>query len=87
LGATHDLGQLLYLRFLYWVIAVALTALGGSWASRFVLSKRSRIARSLDKHVPDAVGFEEAALLLIAIYLPAVLLTLLLRFCGVRGQS
>jgi hypothetical protein len=55
--------------------------------SRCALSVRSRVARFLDKRVPDAVGLEEAALLLIAIYLPAVLLTLLLRFFGVRGQQ
>jgi hypothetical protein len=40
----------------------------------------------LDSHLPDAVGFEEAVALIVVIYLPAVLLTLLLRLLGIRGQ-
>jgi hypothetical protein len=85
-GTTHDLGPPLYFRVIYWVMAALLTAWGGFLLSRCVVPKRSRIAQFLDKFIPDAVGLEEAAFLLIAIYLPAVLITLLLRSFGVRGE-
>jgi hypothetical protein len=71
---------------LFWAFGILFTALGGLMASRCALSAQSRIARFLDGKLPDAAGLEDGALLLIAIYLPAVLLTLLTRLLGVRGQ-
>jgi hypothetical protein len=72
--------------FVYWSIAILFTTGGAIAASRCALSAQSRLARLLDKHLPDTPGLEEAALLLLAIYLPAVLLTLLLRSFGVQGR-
>jgi hypothetical protein len=83
-GATHDLGP--KIQVVYWVIAILFTAWGGFLVSRCVLSAQSRMARFMDRYLPDAVGFEEAVALILAIYLPAALLTLLLRLLGVRGQ-
>lgn len=71
---------------LFWALGILFTVWGGLMASRCALSAQSRIARFLDRKLPDAVGLEESALLIIAIYLPAVLLTLLLSFLGIRGQ-
>jgi hypothetical protein len=84
-GATDDLGSPLF-HVVYWVLAISLTAGGVLLGSLCVLWAQSAMARFLDKFVPDAVGLEEGAFLIIAIYLPAVLVTLLLRFLGVRGQ-
>jgi hypothetical protein len=44
------------------------------------------MARFVDRYFPDAGGLEDAAFLVLAIYFPAALLTLLLRSLGVRGQ-
>jgi hypothetical protein len=70
----------------YWLIAILLTAWGALLLSRCVLPAQSRIARLVQRILPDAAGFEEAGLLILLIYLPAMLLTLLLRLVGVRGQ-
>ena len=69
-----------------WIIAIPFTVWGAVLVLRCALSARSRMARFVDRYLPDAFGFEEAALLLLAVYLPAALLTLLLRRLGVRGQ-
>jgi hypothetical protein len=71
---------------LFWTLAILLTAVGGLMAVRCALPAQSRLARFLDRKLPDAVGLEESIFLIVAIYLPAALLTLLLRFLGVRGQ-
>ena len=71
---------------LFWTLAILLTAVGGLMATRCALPAHSRLARFLDRKLPDAVGLEESIFLIVAIYLPAALLTLLLRFLGVRGQ-
>ena len=71
---------------LFWTLAILFTALGGMLAARCALPAHSRLARFLDRKLPDAVGLEDAIFLIAAIYLPAVLLTLLLRLFGVRGQ-
>jgi hypothetical protein len=71
---------------LFWTLAILLTAVGGLMAARGALPAPSRLARLLDRNVPDAVGLEEGVLLIVAIYLPAALLTLLICFLGVRGQ-
>jgi hypothetical protein len=44
------------------------------------------MARFIDRYLPDAAGLEDGALLVLVIYFPAALLTLLLRSLGVRGQ-
>jgi hypothetical protein len=71
---------------LFWTFAILLTAVGGLMAARCALPAQSRLARFLDRNVPDAVGLEESIFLIVAIYLPAALLTLLIRFLGGRGQ-
>jgi hypothetical protein len=71
---------------LFWTLAILLTAVGGLMAARCVLPAKSRLARFLDRNTPDAVGLEESVFLIVAIYLPAALLTLLIRFLGIRGQ-
>jgi hypothetical protein len=87
-GATRNLGgPPLYAQVALWVVAIVLTTCGSILGLRCVLPRQSRAACLLDKFVPDAVGLEEAAFLIIAIYLPAALLTLLLRLFGVRGQQ
>jgi hypothetical protein len=83
-GATHDFSP--NIQVLCWVFATPFTAWGGLLVSRCVLSAQSRMVRFVDRYLPDAVGFEEAAALILAIYLPAALLTFLLRLIGVRGQ-
>ena len=85
-GATHDLGPPLLFRVFYWTIAILFAAYGALMFSRCVLSAKSRMARFLRRFLPDAVDLEAGALLILLVYLPAVLLTLLLRFLGVRGQ-
>ena len=71
---------------LFWTLAILLTAVGGLMAARCAVPAQSRLARFLDRNVPDAAGLEDAIFLIVAIYFPAVLLTLLIRFVGVRGQ-
>jgi hypothetical protein len=71
---------------LFWTLAILLTAVGGLMAARCALPAQSRLARFLDRKLPDAVGLEESIFLIVAIYLPAALLTLVLRLLGVRGQ-
>jgi hypothetical protein len=83
-GATNDVGSRLY--FANLEIAIPLTACAGLLVSRCARSAQSRVARLLDRHLPDAVGFEETVALIVVVYLPAVLLTLLLRLLGIRGQ-
>jgi hypothetical protein len=83
LGAKQDLGS--RLQGLYWTVAIPIITCGGLLISRCAQSAQSRISRCLDAHLPDAYG-EDFVALLVAIYLPAVLLTLLLRLLGVRGQ-
>src|SRR4029077_19624301 len=51
------------------------------------LPRSSKWTRFAEKFHPDTVDVEAAVLLLLAILLPAVLLTLLLRACGIRGQG
>ena len=85
-AATNDTGAPPYIQVIYWGLAITFTAAAGLLGSRCVLSARSPMAHFVDKFVPDAVGLEEAAFLMLAIYLPAVLLTLLLRHFGIRGQ-
>jgi hypothetical protein len=83
--STHSSASLIA-EVLFWTFGSLFMVSGGLMASRGALPAQSRLARFLDRNVPDAVGLEEGALLLIAIYLPAVLLTLLIRLLGVRGQ-
>jgi hypothetical protein len=71
---------------LFWTLAILLTAVGGLMAARCALPAQSRLARFLDRKLPDAVGLEESIFLIVAIYLPAALLTLVLRLLGVRSQ-
>lgn len=71
---------------LFWTLAILFTAVGGLMAARCTLPAQSRLAQFLDRHMPDAWGLEESIFLVVAIYLPAALLTLLLRFLGVQGQ-
>jgi hypothetical protein len=71
---------------LFWTLAILFTAAGGLLAARCALPAQSRLAQFLDRNVPDSAGLEEGIFLIVAIYLPAALLTLLLRFLGVRGQ-
>jgi hypothetical protein len=68
-----------------WIIAIRFIAWGTLLVSRCALSARSRLARFMDRHLPDGAG-EDGVALVFAIYLPAALLTLLLRLLGVRGQ-
>jgi hypothetical protein len=71
---------------LFRTLAILLMAVGGLMAARCAVPAQSRLARFLDRNVPDAAGLEDAIFLIGAIYLPAALLTLLIRFLGVRGQ-
>jgi hypothetical protein len=82
--ATHHLSPAI--QVLCWTFAILFTVWGALLFPRCVLSAHSRMARFIDRYLPDAAGFEDAALLVLAIYLPAALLTLLLRFLSVRGQ-
>ena len=82
--STHASASLLAV--LFWPLAILLAAVGGLMAARCAVPAQSRLARLLDRNVPDAAGLEDGIFLIVAIYLPAVLLTLLLRFLGVRGQ-
>jgi len=75
-----------FANILFWTFAILLTAAGGLMAARCALPAQSRLARFLDRNLPDAVGLEESVLVIVVIYLPAVPLTLLLRFLGVQGQ-
>jgi hypothetical protein len=75
-----------FAQVLFGTLAILLTAAGDLMAARCVLPAQSRLAPFLDRNVPDAVGLEESVFLIAAIYLPAALLTLLIRFVGVRGQ-
>ena len=84
LAATHHLNA--GIQVLCWAIGILFTAWGALLLPRCVLSAHSRMARFIDRYLPDAAGLEDAAFLLLAIYLPAALLTLLLRFLGMRGQ-
>lgn len=68
-----------------WIIAIPFTAWGVLLVSRCALSAQSRLARFVGRYLPDGVG-EEGVALILAIYLPAALLTLFLRLLGVRGQ-
>jgi hypothetical protein len=67
------------------IIAIPFTAWGALLVSRCALSAQSRLARFIDRYLPDGVG-EEGVALIFAIYLPAAFLTLFLRLLGVRGQ-
>jgi cytochrome c biogenesis protein CcdA len=70
-----------------WIIAIPFTVWGALLILRCAVSLRSRMARFIDKYLlPDTPNLEDAALLLLTVYAPAVLLTLLLRFLGVSGQ-
>jgi hypothetical protein len=71
---------------LLWTLAILLTAVGGLMAARCAVPAQSRLARFLDRNLPDAAGLEDAVFMIGAIYLPAALLTLVLRLLGVRGQ-
>jgi cytochrome c biogenesis protein CcdA len=82
-SATQDLTP--NIELICWVIAIPVTAWGGLLVSRCALSAQSRMGRFADKCLPDGQGEEGLALILV-IYLPAALLTLLLRLFGVRGQ-
>jgi hypothetical protein len=68
-----------------WIIAIPFAAWGALLVSRCALSAQSRLARFVDRHLPDGVG-EEGVALIFAIYLPAALLTLFLGRLGIRGQ-
>jgi hypothetical protein len=83
---THDWEGRLFSLLFYFAVAILSIGYGGVMLSRCVLSVRSRAARRLDRFLPDTPGLEEGALLILLIYLPAVLLTLLLRWLGVKGQ-
>jgi len=83
--STHASVSLLA-EVLFWTLAILLTAVGGLMAARCALPAQSRLARFLDRKLPDAVGLEEGIFLIVAIYLPAALLTLVFRLLGVRGQ-
>ncbi|KRR17190.1 hypothetical protein CQ14_12400 [Bradyrhizobium lablabi] len=69
-----------------WPLAVLLTSAGGLMAARCALPAQSRLARCLDSNLPDAGWLEENVFLIVVIYLPAILLTLLMRRLGIRGQ-
>lgn len=71
--------------YVYSWLGFALTTLGVILISRCALPAQSRLARLLDKYPPDATA-EEGVLLVAIVYLPAALLTILLRSIGVRGQ-
>ena len=83
-GLTFSCASLPLL-MLYWLFAILFTTLGGLMLPRCALPAHSRLARFWDRHLPDGTG-EEALFLLLVVYLPAVLFTLVLRFIGVRGQ-
>ena len=73
-------------KVLFGTIAILLTSMGGVMAARCALPAQSRLARFLDRNLPDAGGLEDAVFLIVAIYLPAMLLTSLMRRLGIRGQ-
>jgi len=82
-GAAHTLGP--KIQVLYWAVAILFMAWGGLLVSRCVLSAQSPLARFVDKHPIDGQGLDGVALV-IAAYVPAAFITLVLNFFGVRGQ-
>lgn len=85
-GVTHNLWALTFGHLFYWTTAIIFTAYGGLLFSRCVLAARSRSARFVERFLPDAVGLEDGLALLLLMYLPAVLLTIVLRNLGIKGQ-
>ena len=81
-----DASASLLAKIFIWPIAILLTSMGGLMAARCALPAQSRLARLLDRNLPDDVGSEGIVLLILVIYLPSVLLTLLMRRLGIRGQ-
>ena len=73
-------------KVLFGTIAILLTSMGGVMAARCALPAQSRLARSLDRNLPDAGVLDDGVFFMLAIYLPAILLTWLMRRLGVRGQ-
>jgi len=95
-GARQDVGDMRYLcaaplpnwfvTSVYWSVAVIFAAAGAIMASRCFLPAQSRLARALDRHLPDTVGLDETIVLLAVIYLPALVAVVILRSLGIKGQ-
>lgn len=64
--------------FLLWGLIVSIAAF---------TPPSSRWSRFAEKLYPDPGGLDDAAIFFIVILLPAVILTLVLRACGVRGYD
>jgi hypothetical protein len=68
------------------IVAIFLTAWGALLIARCFLPAQSRIARFADTMLPDANGLDNAAVAIVIVLFPVVLLMLLLRLLGVRGS-
>ena len=80
------LAELSWFNLLYWPVAGLLTALGALLLARSFIAADWRIAKHAEKYLPDPADLEDAAILFVVILAPAVLLTILLRALGVKGQ-
>jgi hypothetical protein len=69
------------------VFGVLIIGWGFLSIGRCLLPRSSNWSRLAENFHPDTVDLEGGVLLLLLIVLPAVLLTLALRSCGVRGQE
>jgi hypothetical protein len=84
-GVEHGMNLSVPFQVLVWTVLIALTVLGAALALRSVLSIRSRAGHFLDQHLNlGFLAYPDQSMLYIV--LPAVVLTLLLRCLGVRGQ-
>jgi hypothetical protein len=87
-GASRDfLAWLGWFNLVWWPIALLLIAWGALLLSRCIVPARSRLARLAERWLPDPVGLDEGILLALVFIMPAVLLTLLLRLIGIKGQT
>ena len=75
-----------WFNLLYWPAALLQIIWGALLLSRCAVPAKSRIARIADKWLPDPAGLEEGIAVVLVFVVPAVLLTLLLRLAGIRGQ-
>ena len=69
------------------LIAVVLLFLGGGLIALGLAPSDSRLRDLARKFWPDAAGLEDATFLVIAVYVPAALITLALRLLGVGNKS
>jgi len=80
-----ELRSSVWLAALMWVLVLAFFAWGSVLLCGALAPMRSRIYRAAVRVVPDGYG-EEVLVLLVIVFFPAAVLTMLLRLCGLRGS-